>query len=152
MELFASIYEWFGTIPFFSTDMGDQLRGWDITCTAYIGSPWYLYMGWTMIGSTGLIYALQYHMIDSPRWYKKQHWWIFAAILVSINFLFAFLTTFNMVRSGDYCEQLNLSYGDCLGIGFSNGIWSLILFILITSFPLFRNLSVNNRLTTFWKP
>jgi hypothetical protein len=48
-EFFASLYEWFGLMPLYSTDMGDQLRGWDITCTDYIGTPWYVYIGWIMI-------------------------------------------------------------------------------------------------------
>jgi Ulp1 family protease len=38
-----------GLMPLYSTDMGDQLRGWDITCTDYIGTPWYVYIGWIMI-------------------------------------------------------------------------------------------------------
>ncbi len=152
IDFFASIYEWFGVISFYSTDMGDLLRGWDITCTDYIGTPWYLYIGWIMIGLTTLFYALQYHIIDSPKWYKKQHWWLFALIILSLNFLIAFLISFNIVQSSDYCEQLNVTIGDCVGFGFSNAVWSLLLFVLITSFPIFRKLSTNCRHTTFWKP
>lgn len=152
IDFFASIYEWFGVNFFYSTNMGDLLRGWDRTCTCYCDTRWYLIIGWVMIILSVLIYLFQYHIIDSPRWYKKQHWWLFALILFGINFLIGFLIPFNIVQSGDYCEQLNLTIGDCFGFGLSNAIWSLILYILITSFPTFRKLSTNNSYTTFWKP
>jgi len=155
-EFFASLYEWFGLNLFYSTDMGDQLRGWDITCTDYIEKPWYIYIGWTMIALTALIYALQYHIIDSSRWNKKHHWWIFALLIAGLNFLIAFLIPFNSIQADDYCQELNLSVSDCTGFGLSNAIWSFILFVLLTSFPFPRNVipsrNGNCRNTTFWKP
>mgnify|MGYP001298211249 CR=1 FL=1 len=36
-EFFASLYEWFGLNPLYSTDMGDQLRGWDISSSGLKG-------------------------------------------------------------------------------------------------------------------
>ena len=80
-DFFASLYEWFGLMPLYSTDMGDQLRGWDITCTDYIDTPWYVNIGWLMIITTSFIYALQYHIIDSPRWKNKIHWSYFDNLL-----------------------------------------------------------------------
>lgn len=151
-EFFASLYEWFGLNPLFSTDMGDQLRGWDITCTDYIGTPWYVIIGWTMIAVTALFYALQYHIIDSSRLKNKTHWWLFALIIVILNFFIAFLIPYNSIQAGDYCNQLNLSVSDCIGFGLSNAVWSFILFTVITSIPVFRRLSNNCRHTTFWKP
>lgn len=152
IDFFGALYEWFGTNPFYSRDLGELLMGWDITCTDYIGTPWYLIIGWVMIGSTALIYGLHYHIIDSPKWYKKQYWWWTALVIISLNFLVAFLISFNIVQSSDYCEQLNLTIGDCAGFGLSNAIWSLILFVLITTISYPRKLSTNNRHTTFWKP
>ena|SRR5690606_21190163 len=151
-EFFASLYEWFGFNPLYSTDMGDQLRGWDITCTDYIGTPWYVIIGWIMIASTTLIYILQYHIIDSSRWNKKQHWWIFALVIVVLNFLIAFLIPFNTIQAGDYCNQLNLSVSDAIGFGVSNAVWSFIFFLIISTIPLIRRFSTNCRNTTFWKP
>lgn len=139
-------------MPLYSTDMGDQLRGWDITCTDYFGTPWYVYIGWIMIFITILVYALQYHIIDSSKWNKKQHWWLFATVIVALNFLVAFTIPFNTVNAGDFCNQLNLSISDCIGFGLSNAIWSFILFIIISTIPLIRTLSTNCRNTTFWKP
>lgn len=152
IEFFASLYEWFGFMPLFSTDMGDQLRGWDITCTNYIGTPWYIYIGWILIIVTSLLYALQYHIYDSTRFNKKHHWWIMALIIVALNFLVAFTISFNTINAGDFCNQLNLSVSDCIGFGLSNAIWSFIFFLIISTIPMLRRLSTNCRNTTFWKP
>ena len=151
-DLFASLYEWFGLMPLYSNDMGDLLRGWDNTCTDYIDTPWYVYVGWIMIAVTAGVYILQYHIIDNSRWSKKQHWWLFALIIVLINFLVAFAMPFNKIQAGDYCNQLNLHTADCIGFGLSNAIWSFLLFVLITSVPFIRKASTNCRHTTFWKP
>ncbi|MBW2937546.1 hypothetical protein KXJ69_05480 [Aureisphaera sp. CAU 1614] len=151
-EFFASLYEWFGLNPLYSTDMGDQLRGWDITCTDYIGTPWYVIIGWSMIGITIISYALQYHIINSPQFNKKHHWWIMALVIVLLNFLVAFLIPFNSIQSGDFCNLLYLSVSDSIGFGASNAVWSFILFILLTSFKYPRYLGINCRHTTFWKP
>lgn len=151
-EFFASLYEWFGLIPLYSRDMGDQLRGWDITCTDYIATPWYVYIGWIMIILTGFIYALQYHILDSSRWNKKKHWWIFALLIIALNFLIAFEIPFNTLQAGDFCNQLNLTVSDCIGFGISNALWSFLLFLIISSVPLIRRFSTNCRHTTFWKP
>lgn len=155
-DFFASLYEWFGWMPFYSTDMGDHLRGWDITCTDYIGMPWYVYIGYVMIIITTLIFVVQYYIIDSSRWNKKQHWWLFALLVFVLNFLIAFTITSNTVNAGDFCNQLNLIISDCIGFGLSNATWSFIYFVLITSFPfpkdVIRSRNGNCRNTTFWKP
>lgn len=151
-EFFASLYEWFGLMPLYSTDMGDQLRGWDNTCTNYTGTPYYIYIGWIMIIITALVYALQYHIIDSSRWNKKHHWWINALLIFVLNFLIAFTIPFNTVNAGDFCNQLNLSVSDCIGFGLSNAIWSFMFFLIISTNPLIRKFSTNCRNTTFWKP
>lgn len=151
-EFFASLYEWFGLMPLYSTDMGDQLRGWDITCTDFIGTPWYVYIGSIMIILTAFLYSFQYHIYDSTRFNKKQHWWIMALVIVALNFLIAFTIPFNTVKAGDFCNQLNLSASDCIGFGLSNAIWSFIFFLIISTNPLIRRFSTNCRNTTFWKP
>ncbi len=152
-DFFANLYEWFGLIPFYSKDMGDKLRGWDITCTAYSETNWYVMIGTFMIILTVFFYALQYHIIDKSRWNKKQHWWLFALVIVVLNFLIAFTIPFNAIQAEDFCNTLILSVSDCIGFGISNAIWSFILFILITTIPVFRRrFSTNCRETTFWKP
>ena len=155
ITFFASLYEWFGLMPLYSSNMGDLLRGWDSTCTDFIATPWYIYIGWLMIIITILMYVLQYHIIDSPKFNKKHHWWIMAFVILIINFLIAFTITFNILQSGDFCQELNLTFSDCVGFGFSNALWSLIFFVLITSFPFPRKIDIgvgNCRHTTFWNP
>ena len=89
-DFFASLYEFFGLAPLYSKDLGDHLRGLDITCQGYVGSPLYIYIGISMILVTFFTYALQYHIIDSNRYNKLYHWWITSAILIIINFFIAF--------------------------------------------------------------
>ncbi len=151
-DFFASLYEWFGLMPLYSTAMGDWLRGWDILCADYTEQNKYVLIGWLMMAITAFVYALQYHIIDSPRWKNRTHWWLFALVIATINFFIAFTIPFNTIQAGDYCNQLNLSVSDCIGFGISNAIWSFVLFILITTIPLFRRFSTNCRYTTFWKP
>lgn len=154
MEIFfKNLYEWFGLIPLYGKDMGDKLSGYDITCTSFTETNWYVYIGFIMIFITIFIYALQYHIIDSSRWNKKQHWWLFALLIVILNFLIAFTIPFNAIQSENYCNLLILSISDCIGFGLSNAIWSLILFIIISTIPFIRKkFSINCRETTFWKP
>lgn len=152
-DFFASLYEWFGLIPFYSTDLGEHLRGYDITCSDYMGTPLYVYIGWIMIALTVFFCFLQYRIINSPRFNKRVHWWIIALVIVVINFLIAFTLPFNDLQSADFCNQLKISIADCVGFGISNAIWSLILFLLLTSFPLPRRWAGHNMTdTTFWKP
>jgi hypothetical protein len=151
-EIFSSIYEFGGLIPFYSTDLGDHLRGFDITCTGYVGTPWYAYIGWIMIGLTLLLYALMYHIIDSVHFNKKSSWWIMALLVVLINFFLAFSVSYNSVRSGDVCKSLHISFGDFIGFGFANATVAFILFLIITTIPWIRDLGTNCRVTTFWRP
>lgn len=152
IDFFASLYEWFGTLPFYKEDFGNLLMGWDSTCTDFIDSPWYTYIGIIMIIITSLIYAFQYHIIDSSGFNKKQHWWLMALIIIGLNFFIAFIIPFNIIQSGNYCSQLSLTMADCLGFGFSNAIWSFILFLLISTPPILRKLSNNCSETTFYRP
>lgn len=148
----ASLYEWFGLNPLYSKDLGEHLRGFDITCTNYFGSHWYSIIGLTMIGVVVFIYLLQYHILDSFKFDKRYHWWIFALIIVVVNYLIAFTIPYNAIHSNDYCNELILSTTDCFGFGFSNALWSFIFYILLTSFKYPKHLANNTRYTTFWKP
>jgi len=151
-DFFAALYEWFGLISFYSIDLGDHLRGWNLLCEAFTGTPWYVYTGWTMFLITGLVYALQYHAYDRSHFNKKHHWWLVALVVVLLNFLIAFAIPYNALQAGNYCAGLDWSVPDCAGFGLSNALWSFILFVLITTLPFPRRLSTNCSHTTFWKP
>jgi len=151
-DLFASIYEFGGLLPFYSADLGDHLRGFDITCTDYVATPWYVYIGWTMIALTLIFYALMYHIIDSVHYNTKKSWWLTALAVFVINFLVAFTIVYNSVHSGQVCKSLHITSGDVMGFGLANAIVAFLLFMLVTSVPWIRGLGSNCRLTTFWKP
>lgn len=151
-EFFAGIYEWWGLNPLYVTDLGDHLRGYDITCTDYIATQWYSNIGISMLAVTCFFYALQYHIIDSTRFNKKYHWWMFAIVIIIFNFLIAFSIPFNSLQTENYCSQLVFSTSDCIGFGITNSIWSFVLFVVITTIPWIRGMSVNCRHTTLWKP
>lgn len=152
MDFFASIYEWFGIIPLYTKGMMERLRGWDYISQDYVLTNWYVNMGLIMIAVSLLIYALQYHIIDSSSWNKKKHWWLFSILIFVINFLIAFIVTNNIVQTGDFDPNDNLSVSDCIGFGLSNAIWGFLLFLIISTIPIIRRFSTNCRHTTFWKP
>ena len=134
-EIFARLYEWFGSIPFYSKDMDDYLRGLDFACTGYFAIPWYLYVGLVMIIITVLIFALQNDIIDSRRYKKAGHWGLAAARIVLFNFFFAAAIPFIALQNNAYCSRLKLSVADCIGFGVDNALWSLILFVIISQLP-----------------
>jgi len=151
-ELFAYFFEFFGS-PLYSDDLVDHLRGYGIECDGnYNGTHWYFTVGWAMIGITGFFYALQYHIIDSVKFYKRIHWWLNALVIVVLNFSLAFGGIYNEVSSENFCNELVISTSDCINFGMSVGLWSLIIFMLLTSFPFPRIFSTNCNHTTFWKP
>ena len=149
--LFSGMYDWFGTYLFYSKDMGDHLNGMDITCSDFIGTPWYMIVGFIMLIVTLFIYAIQYHIYDNSRFNKKHHLWIMMFVNLFLNFLVATILASNSVKEG-YCSELTLTTMDCIGFGISNAIWSFIFHFIITSITVFRRLSNNCRNTTFWKP
>ena len=69
-DFFASLYEWFGLISLYSKDLGDHLRGFDITCSEYIGKQLYVYVGWIMIIITIAFYVLQYYINNNRNDFK----------------------------------------------------------------------------------
>jgi hypothetical protein len=149
---FSTLYEWFGLIAFYSNDLADHLRGWDMLCEDHTGTPWYVYVGWLMLLVVGLAYVFQYHVYDRSHFNKKQHWWLMALIVVILNFLIAFTFPYNSLQAGDHCMDLHWSIPDCAGFGLSNALWSFIFFAVITSLPFPRRLSTNCSHTTLLTP
>ena len=149
---FQKLYEWGGLNQLYNKDLADHLFGLDITGEGFFGTPWYSYIGLSMFAITIFFYALQYHIIDSTRFNKKYHWWLIALIIVVLNFVIAFSIPFNSLQTGNYCSDLYFNILDCIGFGITNAIWSLVLFIIITTIPWIRSRSVNCRHTTLWKP
>lgn len=152
IDIFASLYEWFGLMLMYSVDMGEHLRGWDVTCIGYIGTPWYNIVGWIMTISVLITYILQYRLIDSPRFNRAINWWLYALALVLLNFTIALSISYNSIQTGMVCSDFDLGFADCVGFAFSNTTLSFVLYAILTSISFMRNIGVNNRMTTFWKP
>lgn len=151
IDVFASLYEWFGLMLMYSEDMGKHLIGFDVTCVNYFGTPWYNIVGLIMVATVLTTFFLQYIIIDSPRATRFYHWWLYAIALMILNFIVALSISSNSIQPGLYCEQLNIGFMDCVGFAFSNTIWSLILYGILTSIPFLRGFGNNSRMTTFWK-
>lgn len=149
-DFFASIFEWWGLNPLYAVDLGEHLRGYNLK-GVYDGTPWYSYIGWLMVFLTFLIFSFQYFIINSSRFNRAWHWWVMALVLGALNFGIAFTIPYNDINSGNVNTHLHINVSDCIGFGFSNAIWSLIILILITLTPL-KKASTNCRNTTFWKP
>ena len=140
------IYEWFG----YSTPLGQHLRGWDITCSGYLGPDLYFQTFITMLGINIFLFILMYLVVDriTAKYSSKSSWWITALIGAAANFGIAY----SLPGTIPNCVELVFGGSDLLMFGIANAVWSLIVFALFTSFSFPRNFSTNCRLTTFWKP
>jgi hypothetical protein len=145
-DFIAMIYEWFG----YRNDLGTHLRGWDINCDDFTGTNLYFQVFLTMILINAGLFVIMYLVIDriTSTFNKKSSWWIIALIGSLINFGIAY----SLPGTVDPCTDLEFGQPDFLMFGLANGVWSLVFFALLTSFPFPRNLSTNAHLTTFWKP
>ena len=145
-EFIAMIYEWFG----YRTDLGEHLRGYDVTCTGFLGPDLYIQIFTYMVLTNVFLFILMYFVIDrfTARFSSKVSWWVTALIGTFISFGIAF----SLPETVQACAMLQFNSGDLFLFGLANAWWSLVTFALLTSFPIPRNFSTNTRLTTFWKP
>jgi hypothetical protein len=125
------------------------------TCPEYSGVPLYMFFGLVMLISTAVIYALQYHIIDRPKFSGAKAWWSFAGMAFSFNFGFASIRMWNFLSNGVLkfdCDQefINTIFSiPELGMfAFVNGALSFIFFTLLSWPPLLRRLSKNCYNTT----
>jgi len=151
-EIFSSIYEFGGLLPLYSADLSDHLRGFDVSCTNYSGSPYYTYVGFFMLTTCLFAGALQYYIIDSPRYMRRSAWWITTTILSVVNLVFAFVVVSNSLKPGKFCENLVITTGDVVGFAMANAICAFLFYLIMTSIPVFRAKSINCKYTTFYKP
>lgn len=151
-EIFSSIYEFGGLLPFYSADLGDHLRGFDKSCSDYTSSPYYTYVGVFMLVSCVLVGLLHYYILDRPDYNSKYSWWITTGVLVTLNMAFAFAIASNSLEPGYFCKELIISSGDLIGFGIANAVCSFGFYLILTSIPVLRAKSINCKHTTFYKP
>jgi len=151
-DFFASLYEWFGLNPLFSTNFGDHLRGLDTACNDYAATPIYSVVGIAMMGLSMLFYALYYHVVDSVKYSRRGSWFVVLLALIILDFCIAFLLPYNDIQAGNFCksEDFSIDGTDCFGFAFSNSIWAAIFFTFFSLLPFPRSLSVNCKFTP-WK-
>jgi phosphoglycerol transferase MdoB-like AlkP superfamily enzyme len=140
-------------LPFYGSDAAGFLAG-GVASNGEAYPHWYLITFVCLLFSVGIIFLLQYKLLDSPRRVTKLHWWMYGAILMSVNFLCALLPTVSAFHADNYDTEIYtmLTVPDLVAFALSNALWSIILYAVLTSIPVVRTISVNGRNTTFWKP
>jgi hypothetical protein len=154
--MFRNLYEIFGLNPFFSQNMAVFLGGTDIECyEPYSSVSLYMFFGIVMLVSTVFIYALQYHIIDKVGISNHKAWWAFAGTAFSVNFGFASIRMWALLSSAPLkfgCDEefikVIFNIPDIAMFAFVNGIFSFIVFTLLSWPPFFRRLSKNCYNTT----
>ncbi len=122
-KIIESIYELFGVL---TSDIVNELT---VSYTA-------LCITMLLISISGFI--VHYYVIDNVRWDRKIHLWISSALVT----IFTIVATFLLTKEGSAFYYL------CI----INGLFSLILMVILTSIPILRSYSTNCKHTTFWKP
>jgi len=154
--MFGKLYEIFGLNPFFSQNMASFLGGIEDLCNEpYSSIPLYTLFGMVMIFSTIFIYALQYHIIDKVSVSSHKAWWLFAGIAFLFNFGFAVIDLWTILSGAPLkfgCDEefikVIFKIPDIAMFAFVNGIFSFILFTVLSWPPLLRRISKNCYNTT----
>jgi hypothetical protein len=147
--MFQLMYEWFGLNFFTRPEMAAVLSGLGELCSEEEpAAALYRGFGFAMLFSSVFIYALQYHIIDSPRFNGPRWWWFFAIIAFALNFAIAFLALSSHLSGSHELDCVNemaeiLKQPDILLFAADNGLWSFIVFAALSCPPLFRKLSRN---------
>jgi LPXTG-motif cell wall-anchored protein len=151
-DFFNALYEFFGLMPLYSSDMAYALSGTD-PCTNDNGTQWLTIIGLIMIGIVFLTYFIFYHLINSAGFNKVKHWWLVAFIMVMFNFIIGFTISFNIYTYAESCGKLGtIVFADSVSFGFVNALWSILIYIFLTTLPWPRRMSSNCSETTFWRP
>jgi uncharacterized BrkB/YihY/UPF0761 family membrane protein len=90
-----------------------------------------------LISISGFI--VHYYVIDNVRWDRKENLWTSSAVVAILTILVSYLLIL---------VQNPAIYYLCV----INGLFSVILMVILSSIPLLRNYSTNCKHTTFWKP
>lgn len=94
-----------------------------------------------LISISGFI--VHYYVIDNVRWDRKENLWTSSAIVAILTILVSYL-----LPKQNPLKQVPSEYYLCV----INGLFSLILMVILSSIPLLRKQSTNCKHTTFWKP
>ena len=137
----------------FSKFFSLHLNGMTSGCTGVVGGSSAIgnQVASIMFVTAILGYFILYHLIDSPRYHKKQWVWFTGLLLAGINALIAFFWVYGDVRSGNFCSLNPIAVTDVIGFAILNAIWAFLIFAIITFLP-FKRKSRNLSNTTLLKP
>ncbi|TSJ36557.1 hypothetical protein FO440_22270 [Mucilaginibacter corticis] len=149
--MFDWLYSIGKDIHFITGDMLTHLKGFDIRCSGYYGTPYatYLAISFLIITLGGI--GMQYFAIDSPPKRPVATWWFVELIIAIVNFIAAYFVIGSSISPGHHCKDLMLNGLDVIGVCFFNVLCGLILAMLVTGLPWIRRMSTNNVFTTFYK-
>jgi len=157
--MFQAIYEVFGLNPFFSSNMAQFLAGVEDLCSEpygpFGGMKLYEFFGCIMLGSSIIIYIMQYHIIDKPAVSSWKAWWAFAGGAFVFNVGFSFIRLWTLLSNIPLkfdCEEefvkVIFNIQDVAMFALVNGILSFIVFTLVSWPKLSRRWSKNCFVTT----
>jgi hypothetical protein len=148
--MFDWLYEIGKEIGFIKSDMLNHLKGFDLHCEGYYGTPYATYLALAVLGITGLVLILQYYVIDHPPKRPMLTWWLIELVAAILNFFTAYMIVGPSIAPGHHCADLKLNGGDVIGVSFFNALCGLILAMFLFGLPWLRRLSTNNVFTTFY--
>ncbi len=132
-ELFASLYELFLRLGFFSNDLAMHLYGFSCDSGAFTGKNLYGPIGLIVLFGSILTAVIFYYVINHPRFNKWKHWLLVLGINAVAQFLVAYIWLADDLKLGRICNQLIVDKADIAGFSFANLILS-VFFFTITSF------------------
>lgn len=157
-NLFGNIYYWF--VNLFGEYLHSFLWGYDCQTNSWEATNHYLMIGWVMLLTTLLLFAIYYYWLNHPRFNKWWHWLIVGLGAFVINLLFArgcanyYLADglipdcllYTTQPNGEVIQNI-YSY-HCWMFGVANGIISFVLFGIVSIIG--KRWSINCRHTP-WK-
>lgn len=121
-DFFNTIYYW--TNGLYSQELDNYL---------YDTVAGYLHIGLVMVVISFLVSAVYYYMFKPVR--RQIAWWfVFCGISALVNFLFTLYYTMTPLINNDIDSSNEWSYLDCVFMGVSDIIWTLVFYVVAALF------------------
>lgn len=147
--MFKQLYEWFGLSTPYNADMREYLAGYDALTGDYSGANYYIVLGLTMIVIVCAFFSGYYFLLNRNAFRTRRYWLAVLLLCMMINFFIGFKIAHTGVSVADE-QGLVMGMMDCVGLGMSNMLWSMIFFVLLSIPPYPRRFSSNCGFTP-WK-
>ena len=105
--------------------LGEHLQGLDVQCNDYTRQSIYNMVFIWLFTVNSLVIINYYYGLFNRRPFNRWWWWLINALAGSVVvFGAAFMYSDNDLSTGNYCKDLQMSEGDCLGFGLTAAIFS----------------------------